>query len=290
MRKLFVILTILGTAVILITVFMSYKSNKTNKSEMVTTSFYPVYFFVSQIAGEKMKVINITPSGVEPHDYEPTARDIANIQNSKLLVIIGGVEPWAGDVQTKVLELNRDLGQLIEIDEDGESVKDPHIWLDPGLAQEMVRLIGDELIDLDPDNKDYYVSRMDNISARLSELDRDFESGLTECVRREIVTSHAAFGYLASAYGLKQVPITGLSPEAEPSLKELAELTNFVKENEVNYIFFETLVSPKLAQTLADEVGAETLVLDPIEGYLGRDYFEVMRDNLSNLRTALSCK
>ncbi len=269
---------------------MSYKSNKTNKSEMVTTSFYPVYFFVSQIAGDKMKVINITPSGVEPHDYEPTARDIANIQSSKLLVIIGGVEPWAGDVQTKVLELNRDLGQLIEIDEDGESMKDPHIWLDPGLAQEMVRLIGAELIALDPDNKDYYVSRMDNISARLSELDRDFESGLAECVRREIVTSHAAFGYLASAYGLKQVPITGLSPEAEPSLKGLAELTNFVKENEVNYIFFETLVSPKLAQTLADEVGAKILVLDPIEGYLGRDYFEVMRDNLSNLELALSCK
>lgn len=290
MRKLFVILTILGIAVILITGLMSYKSNKTNKSEMVTTSFYPVYFFVSQIAGDKMKVINITPSGVEPHDYEPTARDIANIQSSKLLVIIGGVEPWAGDVQTKVLELNRDLGQLIEIDEDGESMKDPHIWLDPGLAQEMVRLIGAELIALDPDNKDYYVSRMDNISARLSELDRDFESGLAECVRREIVTSHAAFGYLASAYGLKQVPITGLSPEAEPSLKGLAELTNFVKENEVNYIFFETLVSPKLAQTLADEVGAKILVLDPIEGYLGRDYFEVMRDNLSNLELALSCK
>lgn len=274
----------------------SYTPSSTEKLQIVT-SFYPLYYFTSQITGTKAEVINITPAGVEPHDFEPTARDIAHIQDSKLLVVNGlGFEPWADKVTAevekkgvKVVNSGRTLEQL-------GAHSDPHIWLNPFFALTQVVMIREALIEIDPAHKDIYQQNADNLFKNLSELDTEYRAGLSGCQRKTIITSHAAFGHLAREYGLEQKSIAGLSPDAEPSARELAELAKFAKDNQVKYIFFESLVSPKLAETLAHETGAQTLVLNPLEGLTdeemkeGKDYFSVMRENLKNLRIALDCK
>lgn len=269
----------------------------------VTTSFYPLYFFASEIGGNKAHIYNITPSGAEPHDYEPTAQDIAKIENSNLLVLNGAhLESWADKIQGNVSNQNLHIiftsNTLAtnEMEEEGKKIQDPHVWLSPSLAKRQVENILNGFTKADPQNKNFYIQNAQNLEKKLDELDTAYQEGLKECKRKDFITSHAAFGYLAKTYGLKQIPIAGLSPEEEPSLKQLAEISNFSKKNNVKYIFFETLVSPKLAETVAEETGAKTLVLDPIEGVskedmkMGKNYFSIMNDNLTNLRLALQCK
>jgi zinc transport system substrate-binding protein len=274
-----------------------------NNKLQVTTSFYPYYFFASQIGGEKVNVINITPPGGEPHDYEPTPQDIINIESSKLLILNGNVEPWGNKIKdllkgkkTVILETGNGLFTQSVIDENGTNSTDPHIWLSLKLAKVQVNSILKELVQIDPQNTDYYQANANKLLAALDSLDREYRTGLDNCSSKNIITSHAAFGYLAADYGLKQVPITGLSPDSEPSLQQLTDITQFAKANNVKYIFFESLVSPKLSQTIASEVGAQTLVLNPIEGLTpndlaqGRTYLTVMQNNLNNLKIALDCK
>ena len=171
--------------------------------------------------------------------------------------------------------------------ENGEIVRDPHIWLDPIRYGAMVRAIGVELGQTEAAAR---------LARKLERLDAEFRSGLATCKRRQIVTSHAAFGYLAGRYGLEQVPLEGLSPEAEPSARGLANLADLVKASGATTVFFETLVSPKLAQTVAREAGVGTAVLNPLEGLTdkeiaaGEDYFSVMRSNLAALQKALGCQ
>lgn len=275
------------------------RSNKLH----VAASFYPLYFFSSQIGGERARVINITPAGAEPHDYEPTAQDIAQIERSKLLILNGGgFEAWGDSIKqnlnagnTLILTVGEGLTHL-QAKEERESTTDPHIWLSPPLAEEIVDRITQGFLKVDPVNRDYYRSNAASLKSDLAELDKEFRVGLRRCSEKNIVTSHAAFGYLASDYGLHQVPIAGLSPDAEPSPRQLADIIKFARRNKIQYIFFESLVSPKLSETIAREVGAKTLVLNPIEGLSdkevsqGKTYFSEMRNNLANLRTALQCK
>jgi zinc transport system substrate-binding protein len=161
------------------------------------------------------------------------------------------------------------------------------VWLDPVRFGAVVTKIGDELA---------VPAAATKLRMRLRVLDREYRSGLAHCARREFVTSHAAFGYLAERYGLDQIPITGLSPEAEPTPGELQHVVDRVRSRHATTIFFEKLVSPRLSETVAREVGAKTAVLDPIEGLTeaeakqGADYFSVMRSNLANLRKALGCR
>lgn len=268
----------------------------------VVGSFYPVYFLASRIGGEKASVVNITPAGSEPHDYEPTSRDMANIEKSQLIILNGGnLEPWRSNIeqsidpkQTTITVVGEGLAnQQVEVN--GDKVVDPHIWLDPLLAKKMAEKIAEGFSLADPMNAEYYQANAVALEKELDDLDRAYREGLSNCINKDIITSHSAFGYLASAYGLHQVSIAGLSPDAEPSLQDLAKITRFAKENGVRYIFFESLVSPKLAQTIAREVGAETLVLNPIEGLTdeevaqGKDYFSEMMTNLTHLKTALQC-
>lgn len=275
---------------------------KTNKIQVVA-SFYPLYFFSSQIGGNKADVTNIVPAGAEPHDYEPTAQDLAKIENSKLLVLNGGgLEAWGNDIQknldakkTTIIVAGEGLTTQ-QVTENGETGTDPHVWLDPSLAEKMVDNIVRGFMQADPTNKDYYQSNATMLKSKLAGLDTAYKQGLSNCVEKNIITSHAAFGYIATTYGLNQVPIAGLSPDAEPSPQQLADIVKFAKDNNVKYIFFESLVSPKLSQTIATEVGAQTLVLNPIEGLSdeelaqGKTYLTVMQDNLANLQTALQCK
>jgi zinc transport system substrate-binding protein len=312
------VLLILGFVLLVIIVIIALlnfgqkKENNPNKIKVVT-SFYPLYFFTSQIAGDKAIVSNITPAGAEPHEYEPTARDIASIEDSNLLVLNGGgLEGWSENVQSN---LNKDKTKIVvagdglttktmeeeeheELAEEGHHHDgiDPHIWLSPVLAKQMVDKIESGLSLSDPNNSSYYKSNAETLKNKLSILDEEFKKGLVACGSKNIITSHSAFAYLASAYDLNQVSIAGLSTEEEPSSKEMSEIAKFAKDNNVKYIFFESLISPKLSETIAKEIGAKTLVLNPIEGLTedeikeGKDYFSEMRNNLTNLKTALECK
>jgi zinc transport system substrate-binding protein len=164
------------------------------------------------------------------------------------------------------------------------------------LAQAQVEALRGALARTDPDGAAAYADNARRFTERLAALHQSFEQGLAQCERRDVVVSHAAFGYLTRRYRLSQVPVMGLSPEAEPSPAELAAIVRFVRRHKVRTIFFETLVSSRLAETLAREVGAQSRVLNPVEGLTreeaaaGKDYVRLMEDNLANLRTALGCR
>jgi len=297
------VLGIIFVGVLTLIVNNIYKPAVQSNKLKITASFYPLYYFSQQIAGDKANVTNITPAGAEPHDYEPTAQDIAQIENSKLLVLDGtGLEAWGNSIKqnlnpkdTMVLTVGDGIINQ-KVMEDGQEVIDPHIWQSPPLDKEIVDKITQALIQIDPVNASYYQANATALKSKLDELDTQYKQGLANCAEKNIITSHAAFGYLATAYGLNQVSIAGLSPDAEPSPQQLADIVKFAKANNVKYIFFESLVSPKLSDTIATEVGAKTLVLNPIEGLTndeiaqGKTYFTEMQNNLTNLRIALQCK
>lgn len=269
----------------------------------VTTSFYPLYFFATQVAGDRAEVTNIIPTGAEPHDYEPSAQDIIEMENSKLLILNGGgLEAWGDKMaqiinpaQTLIITVGKDITDQTVI-EGSSNIVDPHIWLSPPLAKVMVEKIVAGFAQVDPVNAVYYEANATALTQKLSDLDTAYKTGLASCTGTDIITSHAAFGYLATAYHLTQVPIAGLSPDAEPSPKQLGDIVQLAKANNIKYIFFESLASPKLSETIAREIGAQTLVLNPIEGLTpaevaqGDDYFTEMEKNLVNLELVLNCK
>ncbi len=308
MNKKFISFFLVFIALILIIlVFVLANKNKsveqTNSSKLqITASFYPLYFFASQIAGDRAQVYNITPAGAEPHDYEPTPQDIVRIENSQILILNGAVEAW-GDKIRDSLQGKKTLvvvaGQGIlnrQLTEEGKTSTDPHVWLDPKLAKIEIARILDGLNKIDPTNKNIYSQNASTLNSKLDDLDKSFKQGLASCQKKDIVTSHAAFAYMGKEYGLNQVAIAGISPDEEPSAQKMAEISDFVKKNDIKYIFFESLVSPKLSETIAQETGAKTLVLDPLEGIpekdmqKGVDYFSIMKNNLKNLQIALECK
>ncbi|MDI3281050.1 MAG: metal ABC transporter substrate-binding protein [Bacillota bacterium] len=261
----------------------------------VVTTVYPLYEFARQVAGEQAEVVLLLPPGAEPHDWEPTPQEVAMLRSADLFIYNGaGLEPWVTQVRktlparVAVVEASRGLPLLEE-----EGAPDPHVWLDPTLAQRQVEAIRDGLSRVDPGHGAIYAARAASYLQQLKELDRQFEEGLAAARQRAFVSSHAAFGYLARRYRLEQVPIMGLSPEAEPAPERLAELVQLCRRLGIRYVFFETLVSPRVAETLAREVGAHTLVLNPLEGLTeeelrqGKDYLAVMRENLRNLQVAL---
>lgn len=270
----------------------------------VYASFYPMYDFASKIGGDKVDVANMVPAGTEPHDWEPTAADIAGLEQADVFVYNGaGMEHWAEDVlaslQNKELvamEASKgvSLREGHHEDEEGEGeTHDPHVWLDPMNAKKEMANIKDAFVQADPDNRDYYEANYAKYAADLDALDKEFRDTLSGLEKKDVIVSHEAFGYLCAAYGLNQVGIEGLSPDSEPDPARMAEITEFAKDHDVKVIFFEELVSSKVSETIADAIGAETAVLNPIEGLsdeqqaAGDDYFTVMRQNLQALKTAL---
>lgn len=305
MRKKIIISFILGLIVVvflaLIVIAFQKPAVWSNKIQ-VTTSIYPLYFFSQEIGGDKATIVNITPAGVEPHDYEPTAQDLVQIEHSKLLILNGGgLEAWGENIKQNLNTKNTVIVTVGEgltnqhVLEEGKNITDPHIWLSPPLAKKIVDNITQGFIQIDPLYKSYYQSNADALKSKLDDLDVQYKQGLINCAQKNIITSHAAFGYLATTYGFTQLPIAGLSPDAEPSPQQLANIVTFAKVNNVKYIFFESLVSPKLSNTIATEVGAKTLVLNPLEGLTnkemsqGENYFTKMQNNLVNLQIALEC-
>jgi zinc transport system substrate-binding protein len=257
---------------------------------VVVGSFYPLAFAAQQIGGAEVDVRNLTPPGVEPHDLELSGSDVRTIADADLVLYLGeGFQPSLEDAIDSTSAHAVDLLDAVDTRAGGEDEHgvDPHVWLDPVRYTAIAERIGKEL-DRRPE--------AERFAAKLRSLDREFRRGLSRCERKEIVTSHAAFGYLAERYGLRQVAITGIAPEAEPTPRDLEQVVRQVRAADATTVFFETLVSPRLAETVAREVGAQTAVLDPLEGLTqgeaaaGEDYFSVMRANLAALREALGCR
>jgi zinc transport system substrate-binding protein len=251
----------------------------------VVAAFYPLAFAAQQVGGRRVDVVNLTPAGAEPHDLEVSPRDIAEVRSADLVLLLGhGFQPQLEDAagsSDNVLRLLDAPGL------DRFANGDPHVWLDPLRYALIVRRIGRAL------RAEHAAQRL---VRRLHRLDREYRGGLRNCARREIVTSHEAFAYLAQRYGLRQIAITGLTPEAEPKPQDLRHVVDLVRRTHATTVFFETLVSPRIAETVARETGAKTAVLNPIEGLTpeearrGDDYFILMRSNLAQLRTALGCR
>ncbi len=257
----------------------------------VVASFYPLAYAAQQVGGRSVSVQNLTPPGAEPHDLELKPSDVISIQNADLVLYLGNgfqpaVEKAVSSTHAHGIDLLAGIRQRKGSDEQGHPVPDPHVWLDPNLYAEIATRVGAAL------GRPRAAAAF---TARLHALDAEYRTGLAHCKRHTIVTSHAAFGYLAQRYNLTQLALEGLSPEAEPSPKALASLIEEVRRSHATTVFFETLVSPKLAQTVARNAHVTTAVLDPIEGLTpdaadhGATYFTVMRSNLTTLRHALAC-
>lgn len=277
----------------------------------VLTSFYPMYDFACKIGGDCIDVTNMVPSGTEPHDWEPSTNDLKNLEKADVFIYNGAdMEPWADDL----LVSRSDTLRVVEASEnvelrttDGEHEHahehegadhhhgdfDPHVWLDPENAKIEMEAIRDALCAADPENSTVFQSNYEKYAAELDALDAEFREKLAPLPNRTIVVAHEAFGYLCDAYGLTQVGIEGLSPDSEPDPGRMAEVIDFVRDHSISTIFFEELVSPKVAEAIASETGAQAKMLSPLEGLsneqaaAGADYFSVMHDNLAALMEAL---
>jgi zinc transport system substrate-binding protein len=255
-------------------------------SKRVVAAFYPLAYAAEQVGGRSVSVENLTPAGAEPHDLELTPGDVRDVQRAALVFYLG--DGFMPALERALQERHGASVDLLPVGRAGAGglAGDPHVWLDPVRYAAIVRRIGAAL------GEPQAAARL---ARRLERLDRELRRGLAHCERKQIVTSHAAFGYLARRYGLEQVPLEGLAPEAEPSAKDIERLVGLVHSSGATTVFAETLISPKLAETIAREAGAETAVLDPLEGLSddaiagGADYFTVMRANLAAVRKALGC-
>jgi zinc transport system substrate-binding protein len=293
----------------------------------VVTAFYPFQFVAERVAGAHAEVTSLTSPGAEPHDLELTPRQVASIATADLVVYersfqaavdeaveqsgnehvldtatVVPLQPLASAEHEHEHEGEEHAGEEhAEEEHAGEEHAeghdhgglDPHVWLDPTQMATITAAVRDQLSGLDPDHAADYRSNAAALEAELGTLDQEFKTGLASCERQEFITTHTAFGYLAKRYGLSQIGITGLSPDAEPSPARIAEVQHEATEHGVTTIFTETLVSPAVAEAIAGDLGLATDVLDPIEGITdasrGQDYLAVMRSNLAALEKANGC-
>jgi len=316
-NKIFIYLSIifvvgLSAALVLPKIYtQQITTEETNKAQdkiTIVASFYPIAHFAMAVGSDLVTVFNVTPSGAEPHDFEPTPQDIARATDADVFLYNGnGVDTWADRIAPELAANGVEVvrmsdavellpGMIDEHEEDDQESFDPHIWLDPLNALAEVQRITEALIVANPDNAEVYQHNAEAYIARLQTLDTAFNEGLAGCNLRTFVTAHNAFSYLAKRYNLTSLYISGLSPEDEPSAARMAAVADEAQKENIEYIFFEELVSPALADTIAQEIGAQTLVLDPIEGLsdeaiaAGEDYISVMQNNLTNLQIALECQ
>jgi zinc transport system substrate-binding protein len=281
----FILILVLVLTVAGLAVGCRGSDDQSSSRETVVASFYPLAFAAEQVGGDAVVVENLTPPGAEPHDLEVSPSDVSKIKSADLVLLLGhGFQPQLEDAAGSGPDVVALLDTpALDLHPDG----DPHVWLDPIRYMKIVDRIGVVL------RRPAAASRL---LARLRKLDREYRRGLADCARRDIVTSHEAFAYLAERYGLHQIAVTGLNPEAEPTPQALQETVDVVRASHATTVYFERLVSPRLAETVARETGTKTAVLDPIEGLTdtekkqGADYFTLMRANLRALRTGLGCR
>jgi zinc transport system substrate-binding protein len=265
---------------------------------LVVASFYPLAEAAQRVGGDIVEVVNLTPPGVEPHDLELAPADVETIQSADLVVYLGGgfqpaIEEAVADMTGSAVDILEGVDTLATppgAADEGLTV-DPHVWLDPNRYRSIVDEIAGALEEALPESAGTFSANAARFGADLDSLDQEFRSRLASCERDQMVTNHAAFGYLADRYGLTQQGISGLAPESEPTPERLAELVRLVEQDGVTTIFTEELLPPDVAETLADEAGVEVAVLDTLEvpPRDGGDYVSAMGDNLETLRLALGC-
>ncbi|TRZ38969.1 zinc ABC transporter substrate-binding protein [Niallia circulans] len=290
-------------------------NNDGDKQLKIMTSFYPMYEFTKQIAGNQADVELLIPSSTEPHDWEPTPKDIKKVHDADLFIynseymetFVPTIEAAAEDEGTVFVEASQGIALMEGLEEEEEHhdeeeehhhdhshEMDPHVWLSPALAMKEVETITASLIESDPTHEDEYKNNSESYLKELSALDSEYKEKLALVSKKEMITQHAAFGYLAHDYGLEQIAIAGLSPEQEPSAAKLAELKTFASEHDINVIYFEEAASPKVAETLANEIDAKTTVLNTLElvneedQKNGLDYISIMKNNLNAIVQAQS--
>ncbi len=281
-----------------------------NEKISVATTFWPLYDLTKSVMGDKGIVYSIVPAGVEPHDYEPNPGDLTKLSDSDAFVIMGiefaefeedlrNVNPNAKIISAstgisllKSEEEEEHEEEEAEEEEHGHTGEDPHIWLSPKNAQKMALNIMVGLVEANPANAEYYLQNGQKLIDNLKALDQEFKEGLASCDKDVILVNHNAFSYLGRDYGFSTIEISGLEPETEPTPKQLAELIEEAEEHNIKYVFYEELVDSRIARIIAEEVGAQTLELNPLEGTSdpSATYFSLMRENLANLEVALECR
>lgn len=299
MKKIF--LLIIGILLVVTLLYLLKTISLKNKERSVANgkikvvaSIYSLAEFAKKAGGNLIDVSYITPPGAEPHDYEPTPQDIVKIRSARIFLVNGnGIDAWAEKISVEAQKNGVEvltMSKLLNI-----SGQDPHFWLDPQLVKKEIGILRDILVKLDSVHAEDYQKNSSEYITKLNSLDAKYQLGLQNCKLNEIVVSHNAFSYLAKRYGFQTLYISGLSPDEEPSAKRISEITAIAKSKNIRYIFFERLVSPKIAQTIAKEIGATTLLLNPFEGLtkeeigVQKNYLSVMEENLNNLRSALEC-
>ena len=271
----------------------------------VAAAFYPLAFVAQRVGGDDVSVTNLTQPGAEPHDLELTIKETAEIADADLVMLLHGFQPAVDDAVEQVAAGEvLDVADVVDLetseehaDDHGDEAgdhgdEDPHFWHDPDRMALLTEAVADELVEIDPDHADTYRSNAEELVGELHDLTAAYEQGLSGCERNTVVVSHDAFGYL-ERFGLHIEGIAGLSPDAEPTPADLARLQDLIHDEGISTVFSERLVSPRLAQTLAEDMGVTTAILDPIEGLSDEtsdeDYLSLMRENLGALELANGC-
>lgn len=305
----------LGMMCLLSACAQSEQSVSNEKSIRIAASFYPLAYIAERVAGNGAVVTQVIPSGVEPHDYEPTAQEMTAVYDANILVMNGqGLDPWADRSREQLTKngiviISATEGMDIlpamhdeeehaeeEGDHHEEGAYDPHVWLDPVQMKSVVVQVRDALIAVDGGKSAVFQKNADSLIADLDALDAQFKSNLKACKQTKAIVSHNAFRYMARRYNFETLALAGISPDEEPSPQKMAEIIETAKREKLKVVFFETLVSPKLAESVAQGAGAKALVLNPIEGLTaaemkdGKTYLTVMQENADNLAIALECE
>jgi zinc transport system substrate-binding protein len=261
----------------------------------VAAAFYPLAFVAQRVGGDHVAVTNLTQPGNEPHDLELDIKTTAEVADADLVLLEHGFQPAVDDAVGEVAEGDvLDVADVVDLKDSTEDPgeKDPHFWQDPARMATLTEAVAASLSKIDPDHAATYDANAQALVADLDKLGSEYEEGLQGCARDTIVVSHDAFTYL-DRFGLKVEGIAGLSPDAEPTPADLARLQQLIDTDGITTVFSERLVSRRLSQTLADDMGITTAVLDPIEGLsdetADEDYLSLMRENLAALEEANGC-
>ncbi len=282
------------------------KSGETNENTKLQaiSSFYPLYEFAQQVGQEKVNVQLLVPEGVEPHDWEPTIQNVQELQKSDLIIINGiGFESWVDNLEEMNYQgivvdtsdgifinknkISKDTSELQVLKENFPESNDPHIWLSPVLAKTQVQNIADAFSKSDPPNQKFYQKNAQSYIDELEKLNLKIRNDLLTC-NKDFISFHDAFSYFAYEYNLNQHTIlSSNNPHAEPTAKTLENIINTAKELNLDIIFTEDTVNPKISNVVANEINGKVLVLSPLEISGNGNYISRMTENLENLKEAL---
>jgi zinc transport system substrate-binding protein len=315
-RKAFVFilsLSLLAAAVLTVLSMDTGKEKQSNGKMLIYTSLFPLYDFAKQIGGPYVEVHSIVPPGAEPHDFEPSPRDMARLNDARVFIYNGaGYEVWIQKARknidpnhTILVDASQGIPLLSGVSEEAgaspsgynraasNAMPDPHMWLNPLNAKHQAETIEKALIQADPLHKAAYKANYDKLAADLVALDQEYTQDAGKAKKKEFVTSHRAFAYMAKRYGLTQIAVSGISPSDEPSQQALEDLINVVKQHNIHYVTFEELAQSKIAETVQREAGAQAIVLNPLENVTkeemaeGKSYIQLMKQNLGTLKKVL---